>query len=247
LFIYYKDFNEDDHPRDENGRFTEGGGGGSSSGKISNSSRESLPRQNRNIAIEIIKKDFEASGTQITTQEAEETYTATQKWVSDVGSASVRAIQNANNEREYNKIMQDKFADSEEYDGIDMPTYSEASNYSDNLENYIANSPAYEGEMYRGIEFKDAFERDLFMDGIQAGDPVDMRGTSSFTNDMDTADNFQGDRGTGVIFIYQSSKGSPTASVTHIFDGEGEVLLSKDASVRIKEIDENIIYLEDDI
>ena len=87
------------------------------------------------------------------------------------------------------------------------------------------------------------------MDQIYAGDPVDMKGTSSWSSDRETADDFgqMTAMDDDVTIIFKAPGTKKGTSIDHISEfSQSEVLVSKDARWDVKTINGSVEdgYLE---
>lgn len=130
--------------------------------------------------------------------------------------------------------------------GTSEMTAEEAKIMSENVEKFIDKSPKWGGgELYRGIgvdrETAIAIEQHALSDK-----PIDMLGTSSWTSSKDVTDEFLGTASNYAI-IYKTSGTKKGTSIDHLSEfSQDEVLISKDARWRCKQIygDVEDMYLE---
>ena len=131
-------------------------------------------------------------------------------------------------------------------EGTSELTADEAKTMSDNVEKFIEKSPKWGGgELYRGIgvdkETAIAIEQHALSDK-----PIDMLGTSSWTSSKDVTEEFLGTASNYAI-VYKTSGTKKGTSIDHLSEfSQDEVLISKDARWRCKEIygDVEDMYLE---
>lgn len=128
-------------------------------------------------------------------------------------------------------------------------TPDEAKAMEANAEKFIKDSPKWGGgEIYRGISLNESDTHKL-LDKINAGEPVDMKGTSSWSSDRDTADDFSQMTAMGddIPIIFKAPGTKKGTSIDHISEfSQSEVLVSKDARWDVKKIEGGINdgYLE---
>lgn len=108
------------------------------------------------------------------------------------------------------------------------------------LEDYIARSSKYGGKVYRGIAFDERYGKE-YLDWLKirknAGIPTDMLGISSWSSELESAEEFALDGHTGFLFEEENKSGAPIAFLSNFFD-EQEVLHSKKTQYLIKSIEE---------
>jgi len=128
-------------------------------------------------------------------------------------------------------------------------TPDEAKEMDAQVEKFIKESPKWGGgEIYRGISLSEADTHKL-LDQINAGEPVDMKGTSSWSSDRDIADDFgqMTAMGDDVTIIFKAPGTKKGTSIDHISEfSQSEVLVSKDARWDVNKIEGGINdgYLE---
>ena len=110
----------------------------------------------------------------------------------------------------------------------------------DTLDNYIEKSPAYDGEIHRGLHFNHA-EYDEFMKTIKSG-VVCMRGNSSWTSDYGVARKFANTVDDNiysvVITCMKNRTSTPIEHLKSVNGGEDEVLAHSKASWTVLSVDE---------
>ena len=106
------------------------------------------------------------------------------------------------------------------------------------LEDYIARSSKYGGKVYRGIAFDERYGKE-YLDGLQinkkAGVPIKMNGISSWSSEPEISKEFALDGQVGFLFETENESGAPIAFLSNFFD-EQEVLHSQRAQYLIKSI-----------
>lgn len=128
-------------------------------------------------------------------------------------------------------------------------TQDEAKAMEANVEKFIKESPKWGGgEIYRGISLNEADTHKL-LDQINAGEPLDMKGTSSWSSDRETADDFSTMTAMGddIPIIFKAPGTKKGTSIDHISEfSQAEVLVSKDARWNVKRINGSVEdgYLE---
>ena len=132
--------------------------------------------------------------------------------------------------------------------GAEM-TPDEAKDMEAKVEKFIKESPKWGGgDIYRGISMNEEDSHKL-LDQINSGKPIDMKGTSSWSSDRETADDFgqmtamDGD----VTIIFKAPGTKKGTSIDHISEfSQSEVLVSKEARWDVKRINGSIDdgYLE---
>ena len=128
-------------------------------------------------------------------------------------------------------------------------TTDEAKSMETNVEKFIKESPKWEGgEIYRGISLKPEDTHKL-LDQISSGEPLDMKGTSSWSSDRETADDFSTMTAMGddIPIIFKAPGTKKGTSIDHISEfSQAEVLVSKDARWNVKRINGSVEdgYLE---
>lgn len=128
-------------------------------------------------------------------------------------------------------------------------TADEAKTMEANVEKFIKDSPKWGGgEIYRGISLKPEDTHKL-LDQISAGEPLDMKGTSSWSSDRETADDFgqMTAMDDDVTIIFKAPGTKKGTSIDHISEfSQSEVLVSKDARWDVKTINGSVEdgYLE---
>lgn len=126
--------------------------------------------------------------------------------------------------------------------GAEM-TPEEAKAMEANVEKFIKDSPKWGGgEIYRGISLKPEDTHKL-LDQINSGEPVDMKGTSSWSSDKETADDFgqMTAMDDDVTIIFKAPGTKKGTSIDHISEfSQSEVLVSKDARWDVKKINGSV-------
>lgn len=128
-------------------------------------------------------------------------------------------------------------------------TPEEAKAMEANVEKFIKDSPKWGGdEIYRGISLKPDDTHKL-LDKINSGEPLDMKGTSSWSSDRETADDFgqMTAMDDDVTIIFKAPGTKKGTSIDHISEfSQSEVLVSKDARWDVKTINGSVEdgYLE---
>ena len=108
---------------------------------------------------------------------------------------------------------------------------------ADYIEDFIDNSPKWEGEIYRGINLpKHELEK------LKVGGVIDMQGVSSWTSNFEIAESysFKNIKKTGNQKIILHSSGTKQGtSIKHLahYDFEDEVLVSRKAKWSISNIE----------
>ncbi len=107
------------------------------------------------------------------------------------------------------------------------------------LEDYIARSSKYGGKVYRGIAFDERYGKE-YLDGLKinkkAGVPIKMNGISSWSSEVYVAKAFALDGEIGFLFEEENESGAPVAFLSNYF-GEEEVLHSKKTQYVVKSIE----------
>ncbi len=107
------------------------------------------------------------------------------------------------------------------------------------LEDYIARSSKYGGKVYRGIAFDERYGKE-YLEGLKtrmsAGIPTDMLGISSWSSEIEVAKEFALDGEIGFLFEEENESGAPVAFLSNFFD-EQEVLHSKKTQYIVKSIE----------
>ena len=104
----------------------------------------------------------------------------------------------------------------------------------ENLEKYIEKAPKYEGEIYRGLSFRD----DDFVNQLEVGKVMDMRGISSWSADKNVARAFSEAymKKNQVVITMKNKTGVDISKISAIKE-EKEVLQSSKTFYSIKSID----------
>jgi hypothetical protein len=122
-------------------------------------------------------------------------------------------------------------------------TPEEAKAMEANVEKFIKDSPKWGGgEIYRGISLKPEDTHKL-LDQINSGEPLDMKGTSSWSSDKETADDFgqMTAMDDDVTIIFKAPGTKKGTSIDHISEfSQSEVLVSKDARWDVKKINGSV-------
>ena len=95
------------------------------------------------------------------------------------------------------------------------------------LDDYIRSAPKYEGTVYRGINVDRATA-----DKILSGEPVDQLGPSSWSSDIQTAEDFSdGYKDVRIVFVLPENKSG--VSITHLgVYGKGESEVTAPSGVK---------------
>ncbi len=159
-------------------------------------------------------------------------------------------IQLQNRDEKIDFIMNDlKVSKEEATDYADVVEYYTHKGYTDmrggnndeavkDLEKFISKAPSYDGEIYRGIHFKDNNEANLFASQLQKGATIDMGGISSWSSNLDIAQAYAGLDNHHFLFRLKNKNG---VGIDHLsyFQGEKEVLHSAKSKFKIKAINQN--------
>ncbi len=102
----------------------------------------------------------------------------------------------------------------------------------DNIEKFINRSPKWgEGKIYRGIDVDEQTAKDI-VSMAKNGEPITMRGMSSWSSDKETAKEFSESEGNGasIIFVNKDDHTDYGTSIRHLsrYQDEDEILVSKD-------------------
>lgn len=128
------------------------------------------------------------------------------------------------------------FAEETTFIGTKDVTYGQMADY---IEDFIDNSPKWDGDIYRGINLpKQELEQ------LKVGGVIDMQGVSSWTSDYSIAEtySFKNVKKTGNQKIVLHSQGTKQGtSIKHLahYDFEDEVLVSRKAKWSIDKIEKN--------
>ena len=126
------------------------------------------------------------------------------------------------------------FAEETTFIGTKDVTYGQMADY---IEDFIDNSPKWEGEIYRGINLP-KYE----LEQLKVGGVIDMQGVSSWTSNFDIAEtySFKNIKKTGNQKIILHSSGTKQGtSIKHLahYDFEDEILVSRKAKWSISNIE----------
>ncbi len=117
--------------------------------------------------------------------------------------------------------------------------YKQMLKYSDDLDDFIYQSPKFKGTVYRGInvDVEDAKE---IIRRLKQGKTMDMGGISSWTTAKKTAQNFsmEGDYDYCIVFTLPENKSGTSIKDISVFPSENEVL--HPTTARYKLADKNI-------
>lgn len=108
---------------------------------------------------------------------------------------------------------------------------------AENCEEFIKASPKWAGgKIYRGIKINNDADLRAIMDKASKGQPIDMRGISSWSTEQSIAEEFATDYSESgfihsVVFVTNGTSTKNGTSVKHLsrYKDENEVLVSKDA------------------
>ena len=105
------------------------------------------------------------------------------------------------------------------------------------IENFIAISPAYEGEIYRGINLDGRKARE-FEAQLQEGATIEMGGISSWTSDYNVASDFSrsGNLSHKILFTIEKNKTGVDISELSANWSEREVIMSGKVKYKIKKV-----------
>ena len=126
------------------------------------------------------------------------------------------------------------FAEETTFIGTKDVTYGQMADY---IEDFIDNSPKWEGEIYRGINLP-KYE----LEQLKVGGVIDMQGVSSWTSNFDIAESysFKNIKKTGNQKIILHSSGTKQGtSIKHLahYDFEDEILVSRKARWSISKVE----------
>jgi hypothetical protein len=126
------------------------------------------------------------------------------------------------------------FAEEATFIGTKDVTYGQIADY---IEDFIDNSPKWEGEIYRGINLP-KYE----LEQLKVGGVIDMQGVSSWTSNFEIAEtySFKNVKRTGnQKIIFHSDGTKQGTSIKHLahYDFEDEILVSRKARWSISKIE----------
>lgn len=143
---------------------------------------------------------------------------------------------------------------SSAYEAIRAGSRGEDNNFkieAENCEEFIKASPKWAGgKIYRGIEIYDEADMYAILDKAGKGQPIDMRGISSWTSEQSVAEKFA--KGLyPIVFITNGTSTKNGTSIKHLarYEDEDEVLVSKDAVFTPTKIEKayGMIYIYGDM
>lgn len=208
----------DDQPRDDSGRWSDTGGGGSSGGGSGDGSHASMDAvlgdastdmriysdlndspNKEAIGKAVAKHLKETSGAEVSSKEGFEMAQAVHQYA---GNDNYRKIRNG-----------------------EMPETAKQ------LDNLVSKSAPYQGNIYRGMSFGD----DFFKNDLYPGATFDTRGVSSWSSDKKHADMFANRKQYGVLLSVKNKSGASIAFLSKD-EKEQEVLNPSTARYRVKSV-----------
>ena len=122
-------------------------------------------------------------------------------------------------------------------DGHTAIRHGEAEKERIAIENFIEISPAYEGEIYRGINLEGRRARE-FEAQLQEGAIIEMGGISSWTSDYNVASEFSrsGHLSHKILFTVENNKTGVDISDLSANWAEKEVIMSGKAKYKVKKV-----------
>lgn len=226
-------FRENEHPRDESGKFTDKGAGAGDAEKLRKAVRIYSDEPEKDAPVFVDDEDWK-NGHVLETVPREKRA----KYIQDELGVSFQDAEKYSEALYYYTDDFNNVKDIRAYQrGETIKNAPEVAKQEQALEGYIARAPKWSGgETFRGVKLS---EKELSQ--YVAGSEHDMLGTSSWSSDEDTAIGYAGygNPPSGKrSAVFHSSTQTNGTSVRHLspFANEDEVLVSKRSKYRVLKV-----------